>query len=56
MFQHLLVIAIFLAALFYVGRMLVRSFRTKSGCASGCGKCGVDFSAVEKKISKELRG
>jgi hypothetical protein len=47
--QTILVALIFAAALFYVGRIIYRSVSSKSGCASNCGKCGVDFSAVEPK-------
>jgi hypothetical protein len=52
MIQNLIVLLIFLAALAYLGRMLYRSFQEKS-CASGCGKCGVDFSKLEKQIQKK---
>ncbi|WP_324371864.1 FeoB-associated Cys-rich membrane protein [Pedobacter sp.] len=44
--QTLLVILIFIAALFYIGRMVYRSVSPKgSGCGSNC-KCGVDFSNI----------
>ena len=44
--QTILVILLFLAALFYVGRMIYRAASPKSGgCASNC-KCGVDFSNI----------
>jgi hypothetical protein len=44
--QTLLVILIFVAALFYIGRMVYRSVSPKSGgCGSNC-KCGVDFSNI----------
>ncbi|MES2454381.1 MAG: FeoB-associated Cys-rich membrane protein [Bacteroidota bacterium] len=49
--QTLLVVLLFLAALFYIGRMIYRQVSPKSkGCGSNC-KCGVDFSTVnpEKK-------
>ncbi|EDM37252.1 hypothetical protein PBAL39_05618 [Pedobacter sp. BAL39] len=46
--QTILVILLFMAAAFYVGRMLYRSISPKKGgCASGCGKCGADFSNVD---------
>ena len=49
--QTILVIVLFLAALFYIGRMIYRSMSVKNGsCGSNC-KCGVDFSNIktEKK-------
>jgi FeoB-associated Cys-rich membrane protein len=49
--QQIVLILIFLAAVAYVGFMLYRSFQAKSGCASGCGKCGaIDFAKIEQKI------
>ena len=51
MVQQLILGVIFLAAVLYLGRILVKSFQTKSGCASGCGKCGaVDFAKIEQQI------
>ncbi|MBC7617337.1 MAG: FeoB-associated Cys-rich membrane protein [Pedobacter sp.] len=42
--QFILMIVIFAAALFYVGRMIYRAVSPKSnGCASGCGKCAANF-------------
>jgi hypothetical protein len=44
--QTVLVILLFVAALFYIGRLVYRSVSPKSGgCASNC-KCGVDFSNI----------
>jgi len=44
--QTILVIILFIAALWYVGRIIYRSVSPKSnGCASNC-KCGVDFSNI----------
>ncbi|HEY3405273.1 MAG TPA: FeoB-associated Cys-rich membrane protein [Ohtaekwangia sp.] len=54
MIQQLLVGLIFAGALFYVGRLIYKSFQSKSACTSGCGKCGVvDFQKIEKQIQKE---
>jgi hypothetical protein len=53
MVQNLIILLLFVAALFYVGRLLVRSFTKKTGCASGCGKCGVDFSKIEQQLQKK---
>ncbi|QEC52069.1 FeoB-associated Cys-rich membrane protein [Anseongella ginsenosidimutans] len=47
--QVFIVGVLFAAALFYVGRIVYRMFRPKpgaGGCASGCGKCGADFSKI----------
>ena len=46
--QTVIVIVLFLAALFYLGKMVYNSFNNKKGCASNC-KCGVDFSDVKIK-------
>ena len=52
MVEDILIGVLFLAALIYVGRMIYKSFQAKSGCASGCGKCGpaVDFAKIEKQL------
>ena len=51
--QQILLAIIFLVRLFYMGYMAYRSFRTKSGCATGCGKCGsVDFAKIEQQMKK----
>lgn len=45
--QFVLMIIVFAAALFYVGRIVYRNISPKKGqCATGCGKCGADFSKV----------
>lgn len=56
MFQQLVVLIIFAAALFYLGRMLYKMFTDKTGCATGCAKCNaVDFSKIETQIrAREL--
>ncbi|PST84790.1 FeoB-associated Cys-rich membrane protein [Pedobacter yulinensis] len=49
--QKIIVAIIFALALFYIGRMVFRSLRSKEeGCGGNC-KCGVDFSSIppEKK-------
>jgi len=54
MLQQILVGSIFLGAVVYVGRLIYKSFHVKSGCATGCGKCGaVDFEKIEAQIKKE---
>ena len=52
MIQQVLVALMFATALFYLGRLTVKSFRAKSACATGC-KCGVDFAKVEEKLKGE---
>lgn len=45
--QKILVVILFLAAVFYIGRIIYRSVSPKKGgCASNC-KCGVDFSNID---------
>jgi hypothetical protein len=52
MIQSILVAVIFIAALAYVGRLIFKSFESKSACSSGCGKCGaVDFQKISKQLS-----
>ena len=50
MIQQIIIGAIFLGAVFYVGRLIYRSFQAKS-CATGCGKCNaVDFNKIEEQV------
>lgn len=54
MIQSIITGLIFLAALLYLGRLVFNSFRAKTGCSSGCGKCGVvDFKKIEKQIQQK---
>lgn len=54
MIQQIIIGLIFLAALLYLVRMVINSFRAKDGCSSGCGKCGVvDFKKIEKQIQQK---
>ncbi len=51
MAQQIIVILVFLAAVAYLVWIVVRQFRAKSGCASGCGKCGaLDLKEIESRI------
>ncbi|WP_078349304.1 FeoB-associated Cys-rich membrane protein [Mucilaginibacter pedocola] len=43
--QAIIIILLFAAAVFYVGRNLYKSLFAKKGCGTNC-KCGVDFSAI----------
>jgi hypothetical protein len=55
MFQNILIVLLFIAAIAYVGWMVFKSFRgSAAGCASGCGKCGaVDFNKLEKQLKEK---
>jgi len=44
--QTVIILLLFAAAVFYVGRMVYKSLTAKAGCGSNC-KCGVDFSGIE---------
>jgi len=51
--QQIILLLLFFGAVFYLGRILYKSFHAKSGCASGCGKCGaVDFSKIEQQLKE----
>ncbi|HEY8401235.1 MAG TPA: FeoB-associated Cys-rich membrane protein [Cytophagaceae bacterium] len=54
MIQEILVGLIFLAAIFYLGRMVYRQFASKeAGCSSGCGGCSkIDLQKIEEQIRK----
>ena len=45
MVQVIIIAVVFLAALFYIGRMFYNQLFVKKGCGENC-KCGVDFSNV----------
>jgi hypothetical protein len=53
MVQLILVFLLFSAAVIYVARMIYRNFTRKTGCASGCGKCAVDFSKLEQQLQQK---
>lgn len=54
MIQELIILIIFLAAAFYMARMVYRSFAAKSGCAKGCGSCGaIDFKKIQQELEKK---
>lgn len=46
MVQGIIIAVIFLAAVFYLGKMAYTALFVKKGCGSNC-KCGVDFSNVD---------
>ena len=53
--QQILLIAIFAGAVAYLGFIVYKSFTAKSGCASGCGKCGIDFNKIERELKSNKR-
>ncbi len=58
--QYLIIAALFLAALYYVGRIFYRAFFTKSdaGCAKGCGgACGaaLDVDRLQRTIEARAK-
>lgn len=48
--QVIIVLVLFVAALVYLGRSILKSFRAKKGCGTNC-KCGVDFSNLPQEKS-----
>ena len=54
MVQQVIIIGLFLAAVFYLGRLVIKAFQAKSACTTGCGKCGaVDFAKIEKQLKQK---
>jgi hypothetical protein len=45
MFQELIIGLLLVAAVFFLVRTAVKSFKTGKSCASGCGKCGVEMES-----------
>jgi hypothetical protein len=55
MLQQVIVVLIFISALAYLLRLVIKSFQSKGECASGCGKCGaLDFKKIEEQINKKV--
>ena len=50
--QTIIISLLFVAAIFYVGRLLYKNLFAKKSCGSNC-KCGVDFSAVDPVNAKK---
>lgn len=45
--QFILMIVVFIAALFYIGRIIYRTIsQKKDSCSTGCGKCSANFTQV----------
>jgi len=58
MIQQLIIFLVFIAAAFYVGRLIYQQFSAKSGgCAKGCGgACStINLEQIEKKIKASAR-
>ena len=46
-FQLVIVLLLFIAAVWYVGRTIYHSVSAKKGCGANC-QCGVDFSNIDQ--------
>lgn len=58
MVQQLIIFLIFIAAAFYVGRLVYRNFSSKSGsCVKGCGgACStINFEKIKKEMDASPR-
>jgi len=56
MIQEIILFSIFAVALFYLGRLVYRSFTTKESCPKGCGSCGaVDFNKIQQQIKAKQK-
>ncbi|WP_299512167.1 FeoB-associated Cys-rich membrane protein [Mucilaginibacter sp.] len=44
--QSIIILIIFAAAVWYIGRLMYRNLFAKKGCGENC-KCGVDFSNID---------
>lgn len=49
--QVVIVVILFVAAAFYLGRKIYNSLFAKKGCGTNC-KCGVDFSSLQSDKHK----
>ena len=54
MVQELIILIVFIAAAFYMARLVYRSFVVKDGCAKGCGSCStIDFKKIQQDLEKK---
>ncbi|MEK6477952.1 hypothetical protein WJR50_10470 [Catalinimonas sp. 4WD22] len=54
MLQEIILIAIFLGALYYLGRLIYNSFASDKPCPKGCGSCdAVDFKKIQEQIKQK---
>jgi hypothetical protein len=57
MIQQILLGAIFLGAVIYLAKLIVRQFRAESGCSAGCGKCGsLNVDEIEARFKARKQG
>jgi hypothetical protein len=47
MLQQLLLVLTAAGALFYLGRIVYKSFKAENSCASGCGKCAESAQKIK---------
>jgi hypothetical protein len=51
MIQGILVTLIFVGAVTYLARLIVKQLQSNAACATGCGKCSVvDFKKIEADL------
>ncbi|RDV14421.1 FeoB-associated Cys-rich membrane protein [Pontibacter diazotrophicus] len=55
MVQELIILLVFIAAAFYMGRLVYQSFVAKSGCAKGCGSAcsSIDFKKIQQDLDRK---
>lgn len=54
MLQEIILITIFLGALYYLGRLVYKSFASDKPCPKGCGSCdAVDFKKIQEQIKQK---
>ena len=53
MVQQVIIVLLFVAAVAYLAYLVYKNFQARSGCASGCGSCGIDFNKLQKAIDKK---
>jgi hypothetical protein len=54
MIQQLLLAVLFLSAIAYLIWVVYKTFQSKSGCSTGCAKCGaIDFAKIERQIREK---
>jgi hypothetical protein len=46
--QELLIIIVFLLAVYFIGKKIYMEFNSKNGCAQGCAKCSIADSEAQK--------
>jgi hypothetical protein len=51
-YQLIIVLTLFVLAIFFVGKKIYKSLNSNKECASNCGKCAADFSEIKIPESK----